>query len=51
MAWDKWDDRFLEVAKLAAEWSKDPNAKVGAVIVELSTSNRGCLVQRVPDQS
>jgi dCMP deaminase len=30
----KWDTRFLEVAKLAAQWSKDPNARVGAVIVD-----------------
>jgi dCMP deaminase len=34
MALDKWDVRFLQVAKLAAEWSKDPNAQVGAVIVD-----------------
>ncbi len=34
MSLTKWDNRFLEVAKLAATWSKDPNAKVGAVIVD-----------------
>jgi dCMP deaminase len=34
MALQKWDTRFLEVAKLAARWSKDPNAQVGAVIVD-----------------
>ena len=34
MALDKWDTRFLQVAKLAAAWSKDPNAQVGAVIVD-----------------
>ena len=34
MSLGKWDARFLEVAKLAANWSKDPNAKVGAVIVD-----------------
>lgn len=34
MTLNKWDDRFLEVAKLAAQWSKDPNAQVGAVIVD-----------------
>jgi dCMP deaminase len=33
MSLDKWDDRFLSVAKIAAGWSKDPNAKVGAVLV------------------
>ncbi|MGT2501163.1 deoxycytidylate deaminase [Bradyrhizobium guangxiense] len=34
MTLTKWDDRFLDVAKLAAQWSKDPNAQVGAVIVD-----------------
>lgn len=29
----KWDERFLDVAALVAEWSKDPSTKVGAVIV------------------
>jgi dCMP deaminase len=28
-----WDVRFLELAKHVASWSKDPNTKVGAVIV------------------
>lgn len=28
----KWDARFCELAKFVSEWSKDPNAKVGAVI-------------------
>lgn len=30
---DKWDDRFLEMAKLVASWSKDPSTQVGAVLV------------------
>lgn len=34
MALAKWDERFLDIAKLASEWSKDPRAKVGAVIVD-----------------
>jgi dCMP deaminase len=34
VALEKWDERFLSIAKLAAEWSKDPKAKVGAVIVD-----------------
>jgi dCMP deaminase len=34
MTLEKWDTRFLKVAKLAAEWSKDPKATVGAVIVD-----------------
>ena len=34
MALEKWDQRFLDIAELASAWSKDPNAKVGAVIVD-----------------
>lgn len=30
----KWDLRFLELAKLVGSWSKDPSTKVGAVIVD-----------------
>jgi dCMP deaminase len=30
---EKWDLRFLEMAKLVSSWSKDPSTKVGAVIV------------------
>ena len=30
----KWDKRFLELAKLVGSWSKDPSTKVGAVIVD-----------------
>lgn len=29
----KWDVRFVELAEHVAQWSKDPNTKVGAVIV------------------
>jgi dCMP deaminase len=29
----KWDERFLELAKLISTWSKDPSTKTGAVIV------------------
>ena len=29
----KWDKRFLDLAKHVAEWSKDPSTKVGSVIV------------------
>lgn len=29
---EKWDLRFCELAKFVSEWSKDPNAKVGAVV-------------------
>ncbi len=31
-AMNKWDSRFCEMAKFVSEWSKDPNAKVGAVV-------------------
>ena len=31
---EKWDRRFLELAKHVAQWSKDPSTKVGAVIVD-----------------
>lgn len=30
----KWDDRFIELARLVATWSKDPSTKVGAVIAD-----------------
>lgn len=30
---EKWDRRFLELAKLVSTWSKDPSTKVGAVLV------------------
>ena len=31
-----WDKRFLNIAKEVSTWSKDPDAKVGAVIVSKS---------------
>jgi dCMP deaminase len=31
---DKWDVRFLHLAKHVSEWSKDPSTKCGAVIVD-----------------
>ena len=31
---NKWDLRFLELAKHVSSWSKDPSTKVGAVIVD-----------------
>ena len=33
VAQEKWDRRFLDMAKLVASWSKDPSTKVGAVLV------------------
>lgn len=29
---EKWDRRFLELARLVSTWSKDPSTKCGAVI-------------------
>jgi dCMP deaminase len=37
MPMKKWDVRFCKLAKYISKWSKDPNAKVGAVLV----SNKG----------
>ena len=34
MGISKWDFRFLDMAALIANWSKDPSTKVGAVIVD-----------------
>lgn len=31
---EKWDHRFLEMARLVATWSKDPSTQVGVVIVD-----------------
>jgi dCMP deaminase len=31
---DKWDKRFLDLAKSVGTWSKDPSTGVGAVIVD-----------------
>jgi dCMP deaminase len=31
---EKWNKRFLELAKLVSTWSKDPSTKVGAVITD-----------------
>ena len=30
----KWDSRFLDLAKFVSSWSKDPSTKVGAVITD-----------------
>lgn len=29
----KWDQRFIELSRYVSDWSKDPSAKVGAVVV------------------
>lgn len=33
---EKWDRRFLEMAKLVAGWSRDPSTQTGAVITDAS---------------
>ena len=33
MALDKWDIRFIQLAHLVKEWSKDPSTKCGCVLV------------------
>jgi len=42
---DKWDTRFLNIAKEVATWSKDPSSKIGAIAVKdrviLSTGYNG----------
>lgn len=35
MSQEKWDRRFLALAKEVSTWSKDPSTKCGAVIVNL----------------
>lgn len=35
---DKWDTRFLQMARFIASWSKDPSTQVGAVIVRRNRS-------------
>jgi dCMP deaminase len=34
MSLDKWDKRFLDLARHIATWSKDPSTQVGCVIVK-----------------
>lgn len=31
---NKWDYRFIEIAKIISQWSKDPGTKVGVVLVK-----------------
>jgi dCMP deaminase len=35
---EKWDRRFLEMARMVAGWSKDPSTQCGAVIVRPNRS-------------
>jgi len=36
-----WDQRFLEMAKLTAGWSKDPSTQCGSVVVDPKHRVRG----------
>lgn len=38
---DKWDARFLHLASVVAEWSKDPSTQCGAVIIDSLRRVRG----------
>ena len=31
--WDKWDEKYIDLAKCIAGWSKDPSTKIGAVAI------------------
>lgn len=50
---EKWHYRFMEVAKLIASWSKDPNTKTGAIVVgpdrEIRATGYNGLVRGVND--
>ena len=37
---EKWDGRFLNLAKHISEWSKDPSTKVGCVVVGIDREIR-----------
>ena len=50
---NKWDERFLDMAKLVSGWSKDPSTKVGAVIAngkEVISVGFNGLPKGVPDE-
>ena len=52
---EKWDLRFLELAKVVASWSKDPSTQTGAIIVRpdktiVSVGFNG-FAQSMPDNS
>lgn len=39
---DKWNKRYLDIAKGVASWSKDPSRQIGAVIV----GNKGQIISQ-----
>ena len=30
---EKWDERFIDLARHISQWSKDPSTKVGCVVI------------------
>jgi len=50
---NKWDLRFLELAKHISTWSKDPSTKVGAVLVRPDRTIASCgyngFAKQMPD--
>ena len=44
----KWDERFLELAKQIASWSKDPSTQVGCVVVGPDREIRSTGVNGLP---
>tara|TARA_R110000868_G_scaffold170370_3_gene405626 strand:- start:3002 stop:3442 length:441 start_codon:yes stop_codon:yes gene_type:complete len=34
MSIDKWDKRYMDIAREISKWSKDPSSKIGAVAVD-----------------
>lgn len=36
----RWDERFMDMARLVSTWSKDPSTKVGAVLIDGHESRR-----------
>ena len=49
---DKWDTRFIDIARTVSSWSKDPSKVVGAVVVRdrriVSTGYNG-FPEQIPD--
>ena len=50
----KWDERFMEVARLIATWSKDTSTKTGAIVVgpdkEIRATGYNGFVRGVDDE-
>ena len=50
---DKWDSRYMDIAKAVAQWSKDPSTKIGAVAVgakgEILATGYNGFPRHIPD--